>query len=40
MTIYVVSQDGWDLPAEATVAFKLVPEKAPRKKPKRRRLNG
>ncbi|HEY4282452.1 MAG TPA: DUF3459 domain-containing protein, partial [Chthoniobacterales bacterium] len=38
--VTVVSQDSWDLPAEATVAFKLVPEKTPRKKPKRRRLNG
>jgi maltooligosyltrehalose trehalohydrolase len=37
--VTVVTQDGWILPAEATVALRLVPEKAPRKKPKRRRSN-
>jgi maltooligosyltrehalose trehalohydrolase len=38
--VAVVTQDSWILPAEATVAFRLVPEKAPRKKPMRRRVNG
>lgn len=35
--IDVVTQDGWILPAEAAVALRPIPEKAPRKKPKRRR---
>jgi maltooligosyltrehalose trehalohydrolase len=34
----VVTQDSWTLPAEATAAFRLVPEKAPRRQPKRRKL--
>ena len=38
--VTVVTQDNWILPAEATVALRLVPETAPRKKPERRRLNG
>ena len=38
--VAVVTQEGWILPAEATVALRLVPEKAPRKKPQRRKLNG
>jgi maltooligosyltrehalose trehalohydrolase len=38
--VTVVTEDSWILPAEATVALRLVPEKAPRKKPKRRQLNG
>jgi maltooligosyltrehalose trehalohydrolase len=33
----VVTQDQWLLPAESAVALGLVPEKMPRKKPKRRR---
>jgi maltooligosyltrehalose trehalohydrolase len=33
----VVTQESWVLPAEAAVAFRLVPEKAPRRKPKRSR---
>ncbi|MEY2486459.1 MAG: maltooligosyltrehalose trehalohydrolase [Verrucomicrobiota bacterium] len=33
----VATQDRWLLPAEAAVALRLVPEKAPRRKPKRRR---
>jgi maltooligosyltrehalose trehalohydrolase len=33
----VATQDRWLLPAEAAVALQLVPEKAPRRKPKRRR---
>jgi maltooligosyltrehalose trehalohydrolase len=32
----VVTEDRWLLPAEAAVALQLVPEKAPRRKPKRR----
>lgn len=36
----VVTQENWFLPAEATVALKLVPEKKPRKQPQRRRING
>lgn len=38
--VTVVSQENWVLPGEATVALRLVPEKEPRKQPKRRRLNG
>lgn len=38
--VAIVTQENWILPAEATVALRLVPEKQPRKKPKRRRLNG
>ena len=38
--VAIVTQESWILPAEATVALRLVPEKQPRKKPKRRRLNG
>jgi maltooligosyltrehalose trehalohydrolase len=34
----VVTQEQWFLPAEAAVALRLVPEKAPRRKPKRRRF--
>ena len=34
----VVTQERWLLPAEAAVALRLVPEKAPRRKPKRRRF--
>jgi maltooligosyltrehalose trehalohydrolase len=37
-TAGVVTQDNWKLPAEATVALKLVPEKEPRKMPKRRKF--
>jgi maltooligosyltrehalose trehalohydrolase len=37
-TATVVTQDSWKLPAEATVALKLVPEKEPRKFPKRRKF--
>jgi len=33
----ISTQDQWLLPAEAAVALKLVREKAPRRKPKRRR---
>jgi maltooligosyltrehalose trehalohydrolase len=35
-TATVVTQDGWTLPAEAAVALRLVPEKAPRRQLKRR----
>ncbi len=34
----VATQDSWTLPAEAAVALRLVPEKAPRRPPKRRKL--
>jgi len=34
----VVTQQQWNLPAEAAVALRLVREKAPRQKPKRRRF--
>ena len=37
-TAAVATQDNWTLPAEATVALRLVPEKAPRRQPKRRKL--
>jgi maltooligosyltrehalose trehalohydrolase len=32
------TQDSWTLPAEAAVALRLVPEKAPRRQPTRRKL--
>jgi maltooligosyltrehalose trehalohydrolase len=35
----VATQDSWTLPAEATVALRLVPEKAPRRRPKVRKLD-
>jgi maltooligosyltrehalose trehalohydrolase len=35
-TVPVATQDNWTLPAEAAVALRLVPEKAPRRKPKHR----
>jgi maltooligosyltrehalose trehalohydrolase len=38
-TATVVTQENWKLPAEATVALRLVPEKAPRRQPKRRKLD-
>jgi maltooligosyltrehalose trehalohydrolase len=34
----VATQDSWILPAEAAVALRLVPEKAPRRQPRRRKL--
>jgi len=37
-TATVATQDSWTLPAEATIALRLVPEKAPRRQPKRRKL--
>jgi maltooligosyltrehalose trehalohydrolase len=37
-TAAVATQDNWTLPAEATVALRLVPEKQPRKQPKRRKF--
>jgi maltooligosyltrehalose trehalohydrolase len=36
--VTVATQDSWTLPAEATVALRLVPEKAPRRQPKVRKL--
>ena len=36
--VTVATQDGWTLPAEATTALRLVPEKEPRRQPKRRKL--
>ena len=36
-TVPLGTQEQWLLPAEAAVALRLVPEKAPRRKPKRRR---
>jgi maltooligosyltrehalose trehalohydrolase len=36
--VIVATQESWILPAEATVALRLVPEKAPRRQPKRRKL--
>jgi maltooligosyltrehalose trehalohydrolase len=36
-TATVATQENWTLPAEATVALRLVPEKTPRRQPKRRR---
>jgi maltooligosyltrehalose trehalohydrolase len=35
--VTVATPDGWALPGEASVALRLIPEKAPRKSPKRRR---
>jgi maltooligosyltrehalose trehalohydrolase len=35
--VTLAPQDQWILPAEAAVVLRLVPEKAPRRKPKRRR---
>jgi maltooligosyltrehalose trehalohydrolase len=35
--VTLATQEQWILPAEAAVALRLVPEKAPRRKPKRRR---
>jgi len=37
-TADVVTQDKWKLPAEAAVALRLIPEKKPRKQPKRRKF--
>jgi len=37
-TAAVATQDNWTLPAEATVALRLVPEKEPRKQPKRKKF--
>jgi maltooligosyltrehalose trehalohydrolase len=37
--VAVATQESWILPAEATIALRLIPEKAPRRQPKRRRLN-
>jgi maltooligosyltrehalose trehalohydrolase len=34
----VVTQDNWKLPAEAAIALRLIPEKQPRKRPKRRKF--
>jgi maltooligosyltrehalose trehalohydrolase len=36
--VTVATQDSWILPAEAAVALRLVPEKAPRHQPRRRKL--
>src|SRR6184192_992954 len=36
-TATVATQENWTLPAEATVALRLVPEKTPRRQPKRRK---
>src|SRR5438309_4173019 len=36
--VSVATQDSWTLPAEATVALRLIREKAPRRQPKRRKL--
>jgi maltooligosyltrehalose trehalohydrolase len=36
--VAIATQDGWTLPAEAAVALRLVPEKAPRRQPKQRKL--
>jgi len=38
--VAVVTQESWALPGEATVAMRLIPEREPRKQPKRRRING
>jgi maltooligosyltrehalose trehalohydrolase len=35
----VAARDQWTLPAEATVALRLIPEKAPRHRPKSRKLD-
>ena len=37
-TAAVATQERWILPAEATVALRLVPEKTPRRQPRRRKL--
>jgi len=37
-TAAVATQDSWTLPAESAIALRLVPEKQPRKKPKRRKF--
>jgi maltooligosyltrehalose trehalohydrolase len=37
-TAALATQERWILPAEATVALRLVPEKMPRRQPKRRKL--
>jgi len=37
-TATVATQDKWTIPAEATVALRLVPEKKPRKQPQRRKF--
>src|SRR5215471_777960 len=37
-TADVVTQDKWKLPAEAAIALRLIPEKKPRKQPKRRKF--
>jgi len=36
-TAPVATQDNWTLPAEATIALRLVPEKNPRRQPKKRK---
>jgi maltooligosyltrehalose trehalohydrolase len=36
-TATVATQENWTLPAEATVALRIVPEKTPRRQPKRRK---
>jgi maltooligosyltrehalose trehalohydrolase len=36
-TATVATQENWKLPAEATVALRIVPEKTPRRQPKRRK---
>jgi maltooligosyltrehalose trehalohydrolase len=37
-TAAVATQDSWTLPAESAIALRLVPEKQPRKQPKRRKF--
>ena len=37
-TAAVATQEAWMLPAEATVGLRLIPEKTPRRQPKRRKL--
>jgi hypothetical protein len=32
----VATQDNWKLPGEAAIALKLIPETAPRRKPRKR----
>jgi len=36
--VTVATQDSWTLPAETTIALRLIPEKTPRRAPKRRKL--
>jgi len=36
--VTVATQDSWTLPAETTIALRLIPEKEPRRQPKRRKL--